>query len=85
VDDDLTTFEPPAVWDELYWLDFYQGGSYDGTFDVYRIPNDVILNFQISKKKTFREQQKQGKISRLHVRKDIILKNDLKPDRTRYI
>ena len=47
VEDDLTVFEPQSVWDELYWLDFYQGGNYDGTFDVYRIPNDVILNFQI--------------------------------------
>ena len=37
----------------------------------------MILNFQITKKKTFREQQKQGKISRLHIRTDIILRNDM--------
>lgn len=85
VDDDLTSFDPQSVWDELYWLDFYQGGSYDGTFDVYRIPNDVIFNFQINKKKTFRDRQKQRKISRFHIRKDIILRNDMKPDRTHYI
>jgi hypothetical protein len=85
VKDDLTVFDSQLGWDELYWLDFYQGGNYDGTFDVYRIPNDVILNVQITKKKTFREQQNQGKSSRLHVRRDIILQNDMKPDRTHYI
>jgi len=85
VEDDLTTFYPHSVWDEFYWLDFYQGGNFDGTFDVYRIPNDVLLNFQITRKKTFRDHLKQGKLSKLHIRKDIILRNDMKPDRTHYI
>lgn len=80
--DDLTSFGPRSVWDDFYWLDFYRRGQYDRRFDVYKIPNKLILNFQINKNETFRDQQKQGRRPRLHVRNQIIIPHKLKPQRT---
>lgn len=85
VEDDLTSFGPRSVWDEFYWLDFYRAGRYDGSFDVYRIPNELILNFQISSTQTFRDQQKQGRRPRLHVRRQIIIAHHIEPEHTCHI
>jgi hypothetical protein len=85
VKDDLTSFGPRSVWDELYWLDFYRTGTYDGGFDVYLIPNDLIYNFQINSRQTFREQQRQGRRPRLHVRDQIITPHGIRPLRTCHI
>ena len=82
VDDDLTSFGPRSVWDEFYWLDFYRGGLLDGSFDVYRIANELILNFQISSTQTLRDQQRQGRRPRLHLRRQIIIANNIQPERT---
>jgi hypothetical protein len=82
VEDDLTSFGPRSVWDDFYWLDFYRDGAYDGSFDVYKIPNDLILNFRISRTETFRDQQRQGRRPRLHVRRQIIIPNRIRRQRT---
>jgi len=85
VEDDLTSFGPRSVWDDFYWLDFYREGAYDGSFDVYKIPNELILNFQINRTETFRDQQRQGRRPRLHVRRQIIIPNRIQQERTCHI
>lgn len=85
VEDDLTSFGPRSVWDDLYWLDFYRKGQYDRSFDVYKIPNDLILNFRINRTQTFRDQQKQGRRPRLHIKDQIIAPHGIKPERTCHI
>ena len=85
VRDDLTSFGPRSIWDELYWLDFYREGEYDGSFDVYRIPSDLILNFQINRTETFGDQQRQGRRPRLHVRNQIIVPHNIRPERACHI
>lgn len=82
---DLTSFGPKSNWDTLYWLDFYKEGLFDGSFDVYRIPNDYIPDFQVSKKQTFTDQQEQERRPRLCVRNKIIIPHKIKPERTCHI
>jgi len=82
VEDDLTSFGPKSVWDDLYFLDFYKDGNYDGSFDVYKIPNNLLLNFPMNKTQTFKHQQRQGRRPRLHLKAQIIEPNRIKPDRT---
>jgi len=79
---DLTSFGPDSVWDTLYLLDFYRDGKFDGKYDVYKIPNDLIYNHQISKTQTFRDQQKQKRRPRFGIKKSIIEMHDIKPLRT---
>lgn len=79
---DLTSFGPESVWDVLYLLDFYRDGKFDGKYDVYKIPNDLIYNFQINKTQTFRDQQQQKRRPRFGLKKSIIEANDIKPIKT---
>jgi len=85
VKDDLTSFGPRSVWDDLYWLDFYRMGEFDGSFDVYRIPNELILTFPITRTETFRDQQRQGRRPRLHIKDKIIDPNRIRAERTCHI
>ena len=39
---DLTSFGPSSQWDELYFIDFYNKGEWDGTFNIYKIDNNLI-------------------------------------------
>lgn len=79
VEDDLTSFGPRSVWDELFFMDFFHEGNFDGRYAVYHIPNDLILNFPINANQTFQEQQLQGRRPRLHVKSSIIGPNNLAP------
>lgn len=79
---DLTSFGPRSVWDDLFWLDFFREGNFDGTFDVYRIPNDLIYNYRLNANETFRDQQQQGRRPRLSIRNGIIIPHNLQPERT---
>ena len=79
---DLTSFGPNSVWDTLYFLDFYRDGKFDGTYDVYKIPNNHIYDQQVSKTQTFRDIQKKGKRPRFGIKKKIIEKHDIKPSKT---
>ena len=51
---ELTSFGPASVWDEIYFMDFYNGGNYDGTFEVYLLPNDEIYNRKTNKNQTLK-------------------------------
>ena len=82
IETDLTSFGPKSVWDVLYFLDFYRDGKFDGKFDVYKIPNDSIYSQQVSKAKTFREIQKEGKRPRFSIKGGIIRPENIKPVKT---
>lgn len=66
---ELTSFGPDSVWDEIYFMDFYNGGNYDGTFEVYLLPNDAIYNYKMNRNETFRDQQLQKRRPRFSLRK----------------
>ena len=78
VEKDLTSFGPNSVWDDLYFLDFWNSGSVDGSFDVYLIPNEVIYNYPVNRNQSLRDQQLQGKRPRVHM-KALIGENRIRP------
>lgn len=79
---DLTSFGPRSQWDDLYFLDFYRYGQWDGTFDIYQIPTNLIYNFRINNNQTFRDQQNQGRRPRLSIWSNIIQPNNIQPIQT---
>lgn len=79
IEDDLTSFGPKSKWDDLYFLDFYNGGKVDGRFDVYLIPNKYIKNQSLNKKESFTDQQAQKRRPRFGIKKEIISKYKIKP------
>lgn len=76
---DLTSFSPLTRCDEVYWLDFYRDGSYDGRFDVYSIDIDTILNTKVNKDEYFYQHQEASRRPRFSVRNLIITPNNLSP------
>ena len=72
VESDLTSFGPKSKWDDLYFLDFYNDGKLDGTFNVYKIPTGLIYSMKVNKKETFAQQQSQGRRPRFSIKKDLI-------------
>lgn len=79
VNEDLTSFGPKSKWDDLYFLDFYNNGLLDGSFNVYKVPNELIRNAKVNKNETFLEQQGQKRRPRFSITKEIIRKTGLKP------
>lgn len=79
IDEDLTSFGPRTEWDDLYFLDFYNQGKLDGTFNVYLIPNKYIYANKVNKGQTMKDQQGEKRRPRFSITKDIIQKNKLKP------
>lgn len=79
VENDLTSFGPKSKWDDLYFLDFYNGGKVDGRFDIYHIPNKLIYENKVNKNQTLQDQQGEKRRPRFSIKKDIITKNRIKP------
>jgi hypothetical protein len=79
VEGDLTSFGPKSRWDDLYFLDFYNGGKVDGRFDVYKISSSVIYGSKVNKSQTLKDQQGEKRRPRFSIKKDIIEKNHIKP------
>jgi len=79
---DLTSFGPTSEWDELYFLDFYREGNWDGTFDIYKIPNELIYNHKVNQHQTMKEQQLEKRRPRFSIYKEIILSNGMTPIKT---
>ncbi len=79
VENDLTSFGPKSKWDDLYFLDFYNNGKLNGTFNIYKIPSKFIYSTKVNKKETFKEQQEQKRRPRLSIKESIIKKFKLKP------
>ena len=70
IKEDLTSFGPKSRWDDLYFLDFYNQGKLDGTFNVFLIPSKLIYEHKINKTQTFTEQQDQKRRPRLSLTKN---------------
>lgn len=79
---DLTSFGPDSVWDEIYFIDFYRGGAWDGTFDIYLIDSDDIYNHKVNARQTLRDQQRQGRRPRFSIYSEIIQRKGLRPIKT---
>lgn len=79
---DLTSFGPKSVWDKIYFLDFYRNGDWDGKFDIYLIPNNLIYSQQINATQTFTQVQSSGKRPRFSIMGKIIQVHGLTPIKT---
>ncbi len=79
VEYDLTSFGPKSYWDDLYFLDFYNGGSIDGSFDVYLIPNEYIYGMRLNSGQGFRDQQAQGRRPRFSIKREVVEAGGMKP------
>ena len=80
--DSPSSFGPKSVWDDFYFVDF---SRQDGSFDVYKIPNNLITGYQLSKTQTFKMQQKQTRRPRFRITGDLITPNELKPIATWHV
>lgn len=76
---DLTSFGPKSEWDELYFLDFYREGKWDGSVDIYCIPSEYVYENMVNSRESFSQQQAQGRRPRLSIYKDIIKRQGLSP------
>lgn len=79
---DLTSFGPKSAWDKIFFLDFYCKGKWDGTFDIYEIPNRLIYGLKVNTGQTFKDQQDQGRRPRFSIFNDIIKKSGIIPINT---
>ncbi len=78
IEKDLTSFGPRTEWDELYFIDFYNKGKLDGTFNVYLIPNNLIYSNKVNSGQTMEEQQAENRRPRMSIT-EIIKNNKIKP------
>ena len=79
VKDDLTSFGPKSVWDQLYFVHVFPNSKYNGSYQIYEIANDLIYTHAMNSKETFIEQQLQGRRPRMSLMKQIIKPNNIKP------
>ena len=79
---DLTSFGPNSQWDEIYFLDFFRHGKWDGTFDIYQIKTSDIYNHKVNQNQTFKQQQQQGRRPRFSIYKELIQKQGILPVKT---
>jgi Bsp6I restriction endonuclease len=79
---DLTSFGPRSQWDEIYFMDFYREGKWDGTYDIYLIQNDLIYNHMVNSTQTLKQQQLQGRRPRFSIYREIIKARELEPIKT---
>ena len=79
IDKDLTSFGPNSQWDDLYFLDFYNNGKLDGTFNVYKVPTKLVQKVEVKKGVSFLDRQKEGKRPRFSITKIFIEKSKIKP------
>jgi len=79
---DLTSFGPKSVWDQIYFVDFFRNGEWDGTFDVYLIKNEDIYDHKVNSHQTLRDQQLEGRRPRFSIYKEIIQEKNITPVKT---
>jgi hypothetical protein len=77
IESDLTSFGPRTEWDDLYFVDFFNDGKLDGTFNVYLIPNNLIYSNPVNRSQTMKEQQEEKRRPRMSIKK-IIKDNKIK-------
>jgi len=79
IESDLTSFSPLNRSDELYFLDMYRLGAWDGTFDIYKLNYNTLKDVQINKNQTFEDQQLQARRPRFSVKEKLITHYGLLP------
>ncbi|MCT7646681.1 Bsp6I family type II restriction endonuclease [Aliarcobacter butzleri] len=79
---DLTSFGPKSVWDELYFVDFYRDGLWDGKFDIYKIETNDIYTNSVNAGQSFTDQQAQQRRPRFSIYSDIIKPKNIVPIKT---
>lgn len=79
---DLTSFGPRSVWDDLYFLNFYREGRWDGSVDIYYIPDRFVYDNPVNSRESFSQQQAQGRRPRFSIYNDIIKRHGLAPRMT---
>ena len=79
VGSDLTSFGPNSRWDDIYFLDFYNEGKLDGSFNVYKIPNEMIYNMKVNATQTMKDQQELGRRPRFSITEKIIQQQGIEP------
>jgi hypothetical protein len=80
IPNDLTSFGPTSIWDEIYYVDFAPNDKVDGKVNFYKINidfDDLVLN--ASKGETFRDQQMQGRRPRFSIKNQLIKAYGIKP------
>lgn len=78
---DLTSFGPNSEWDDLYFMDFYNKGSFDGTVDIYKLPSNID-NILVASGVTFKQRKAEGKRPRFSIIQKIINENNIRPIKT---
>jgi hypothetical protein len=76
---DTTSFGPKSEWDDLYFLDFYNEGKYDGTFNVYKISSEMIYSVKVNKNQSLTDQQAEGKRPRFSIINKFIKTGKVRP------
>lgn len=78
---DLSTFGPKTRWDKLIFVDFYNDGNIDGTFDIYEIPTDYLNKVVVCQNKniTFEKRKAEGKRPHLSLKESVIYPNSIEP------
>lgn len=79
VEEDLTSFGPDSVWDEIYFVHFYPNKKYDGSYNIYLIPNNLIYNQKVNATQTMRQQQELNRRPRFSIMKKIIKPRSINP------
>lgn len=82
IEKDTSSFGPRSVWDELYFVDFYKDGKWQGYYDIYLIPNHLIYGQKVNKSQTFTQQQSENRRPRFSIKNEIILTYNIKPIKT---
>ncbi len=79
VSEDLTSFGPTSIWDELYLVHFFPNKKYDGRYKIYLIDNEKIFNHKVNANETFIDQQRLKRRPRFSLMKEIIVPQKLRP------
>jgi hypothetical protein len=79
VEEDLTSFGPDSIWDEIYFIHFYPNNAYDGSYKIYLIDNNLIYSQKVNGNQTMHQQQQQGRRPRFSIVKEIIRPKKILP------
>ena len=81
IDRDCSSFGPTSKQDIVYFMHFYNDGKpLDGSFDLYKISNELLYNAVIRKDgTTFKQDQETGRRPHLGLIEQVILPNNIKP------
>lgn len=76
---DLTSFGPKSEWDEIYFMDFYSNGLWDGEFKIYQINTSDIYSYKVNINQTMQDFKNAGKRPRFSLYTGIIQTQQIQP------